>query len=73
MKRVIDDCSPYEPTIHPKSLWLNIKVVDTSSSRGGIGRVTEMPQHRSSRRRDQTSIQAEISEQDASRINFWDI
>ena len=62
MKRIVDDCSPFEPTIHPKSLWMNIKVVDTQSSRGGIGRVTEMPQHRSSRRRDQASTQVEVAE-----------
>ena len=29
MKRIVDECSPFEPTIYPKSMWLNVKVVDT--------------------------------------------
>ena len=73
MKRIAADQSALEPTLYPKSLWLNIKVVEATSSRGGIGRVTEMPQHRSSRLRDQAAQQQELQEQDYKRINFWDI
>ena len=60
MKRIMEDQSPLEPTLYPKSLWLNIKCVDATTSRGGIGRVNEMPQHRSSRLRDQAQQQQEF-------------
>ena len=73
MKKISDAESPLEPTLYPKSMWLSIKVVEATSGRGGIGRVTEMPQHRSSRLRDQAVQQQELASQDYTRINFWDI
>ena len=53
MKKILDAESPLEPTLYPKSMWMSVKVVDATSGRGGIGRVTERPDHRSSRLRDQ--------------------
>ena len=55
MRRVVADESPLEPTLYPKSMWLSIKCAEAAASRGGIGRVSEMPQHRSSRLRDQVA------------------
>ena len=49
--RVIAASSPVEPTTYPNSLWQNIKCVDANPGRSGHGRVTEMPQHRSTRQR----------------------
>ena len=47
----------------------------TSSSRGGLGSVSDMPQHRSLRLREaqQNQIEQQLSEQDYHRISFWEI
>ena len=70
--RIVSGNAPFEPTLYPNSLWLNIKCVEANPGRSGHGRVTEMPQHRSTRSR-QTGAAQEPDEDECERVSFWDL
>lgn len=79
--RIVSGNSPVEPTLYPNSLWQNIKCVDANPGRSGYGRVTEMPQHRSTRSRGGAPAinsviganETSFDEDECERVSFWDI
>lgn len=73
--RIIAGNSSIEPTLYANSLWQNIKCVEVNPGRSGHGRVTEMPQHRSTRSRggNNNASNEVVDVEDYERVSFWDI